>query len=295
MADLERIQGRLENIRTVEPILGALRTISLGSWQAALKQREGLRRYGERLQGILSLLVPYLQTRRRRPASVAASQRVAALAVGSERGLCGRFNETVADLAEQYLAQQADTGVTVEFLVLGGRLQRILERRRVPLAWAGPLPTTALPSFARAFDFTRRWLARYEAGELDAVDLLYNAYRGMGQYEPTIAHLIPPEAPSVGSVAADVSWRSTILETEPWALYARVVEQWAALSFYALLLDSAAAEHVTRYQLMEAAAQNADRLSEELLLELQSIRRQAVTSEMQELAVGAGLVGGGGG
>lgn len=291
MADLERVQGRLENIRTVEPILGALRTISLGSWQAALKQREGLHRYGERLQGILSLLATHLQTRRQRP--VPASQRVAALAVGSERGLCGRFNETVADLTEQYLARQANAGVTVELLVLGGRLQRILERRRVPLAWAGPLPTTALPSFAQAFDFTRRWLARYEAGELDAVDLLYNAYRGMGQYEPLVARLIPPEAPPVGSAAADVSWRPTILETEPWTLYARVVEQWAALSFYALLLDSAAAEHVTRYQLMEAAAQNADRLSEELLLELQSIRRHAVTSEMQELAVGAGLVGGG--
>ena len=293
MADLERVQDRLENIRTVEPILGALRTISLGSWQAALKQREGLRRYGERLQGILSLLAPHLQTRRHRPVSVTASQRVVALAMGSERGLCGRFNETVVDLTEQYLAQQADTGVTVELLVLGGRLRRILERRRVPMAWAGPLPTTALPSFAQAFDFTRRWLARYEAGELDAVDLLYNAYRGMGQYEPLVARLIPPETPPVGSVTADVSWCPTIVETEPWALYARVVEQWAALSFYALLLDSAAAEHVTRYQLMEAAAQNAERLSEELLLELQSIRRHAITSEMQELAVGAGLVGGG--
>ena len=292
MADIERVQGRLANIRTVEPILGALRTISLGSWQAALKQREGLQRYGERLQGILSLLVPYLQTRRHRPVSVAASQQVVALAVGSERGLCGRFNAAVADLTEQYLTQQADAGVAVELLVLGGRLRRILERRQVPVAWAGPLPTTALPSFAQAFDFTRRWLARYEARELDAVGLLYNAYRGVGQYEPTVARLIPPETPPVGSTAADVSWRLTILETEPWALYARVVEQWAALSFYALLLDSAAAEHANRYQLMEAAAQNADRLSEELLLELQSIRRQAVTREMQELAVGAGLVGG---
>ena len=291
MADLERIQGRLANIRTVEPILGALRTISLGSWQAALKQREGLRHYGEQLQGILPLLAPRLKTRRRHPASVAASQRVVVLAVGSERGLCGRFNETLAELTEQYLTQQTATGVAGELLVLGGRLQRILARRQVPVAWAGPLPTSALPSFTRAFDFTRRWLARYEAGELDAVDLLYNAYRGVGQYEATVTRLIPPEVPPVGSAAAAVSWRPTIVETEPWALYARVVEQWASLSFYALLLDSAAAEHANRYQLMEAAAQNADRLSEELLLELQSMRRQAVTREMQELAVGAELVG----
>jgi len=46
--DLERAQDRLDNIRTVEPLLGALRTISLGSWQAALEQRANARRYGDR-------------------------------------------------------------------------------------------------------------------------------------------------------------------------------------------------------------------------------------------------------
>jgi len=36
--DVERAQARLDHIRTVEPILSALRTISLGSWKTALKQ-----------------------------------------------------------------------------------------------------------------------------------------------------------------------------------------------------------------------------------------------------------------
>ena len=45
MQDLERAETRLDNIRTVEPILSALRTISLGSWQAALKRKDSVRRY----------------------------------------------------------------------------------------------------------------------------------------------------------------------------------------------------------------------------------------------------------
>jgi F-type H+-transporting ATPase subunit gamma len=68
------------------------------------------------------------------------------------------------------------------------------------------------------------------------------------------------------------------------------VEQVSVMALYALLLDSAAAEHATRYQLMEGAKQNAGRLIEDLTSELQAMRRQAITQEMQELAAGAGLV-----
>jgi len=50
------------------------------------------------------------------------------------------------------------------------------------------------------------------------------------------------------------------------------------------------AEHVARFRLMDEATQNAQRLMEELQMELLSAKRQMVTREMQELAVGAGLL-----
>ena len=49
-------------------------------------------------------------------------------------------------------------------------------------------------------------------------------------------------------------------------------------------------EHSARYQLMESATQNADDLIDELMLTVKSARRQAITREMQELAVSAGLL-----
>jgi F-type H+-transporting ATPase subunit gamma len=60
---------------------------------------------------------------------------------------------------------------------------------------------------------------------------------------------------------------------------------------YRILLDSAAAEHSARFQLMEGATQNSGRLIADLTLALQAARQQAITAEMQELAAGAGLLG----
>ncbi|MGC9394745.1 MAG: hypothetical protein ACP5J4_07810, partial [Anaerolineae bacterium] len=59
--DLERIQSRLENVRAVGPILAALRTISLGSWQMALNRLRSLEGYSGRLLTLLPVLLPHIQ------------------------------------------------------------------------------------------------------------------------------------------------------------------------------------------------------------------------------------------
>ncbi|MDY6875356.1 MAG: FoF1 ATP synthase subunit gamma [Chloroflexota bacterium] len=298
MEDLERAEIRLDNIRTVEPILSALRTISLGSWQATLKRKDNVRRYAERLAATLPPLLPHLPGSRRlsrlhfhlpRREGKKESVPITALVVGSERGLCGRFNVAVVERAERYLVEQEMDGTQVELMALGTQAQRLFQQRGRPLTWSGMLSVTALPPYRLAFDLTRRWLARYEKHELDAVDLVHNAYHGTGIYEPTVTRLIPPTllAPSPDTLP----WPPPIIESNPLSLYTRVVEQWAAASLYELLLDSAAAEHAARYQLMEAATQNTERLISELTLAVQMARQQAITQEMQELAVGAGLIG----
>ena len=318
MEEVERARERLENIRGVKPILSGLRTISLGSWQAALKRRSRVRAYGERLTAVLPALVPHLQTeqgvmsrlrehlpilrtpsgRDRAPrATRAATPGHTALVVGSERGLCGRFNVAVADETERYLRRESSDGTSIELQVLGSRAQRVLSRRGFDSAQAGTLSVTTLPPISLAFELSRRWLTAYEAHEVDAVYLIYNAYRGTGAYEPSVARLIPPQLPAErmapsGQVAQDQRpWPPPIIDTDPFSLYATVVEQWTVVRLYSVLLDSSAAEHATRFQLMESATQNADQLIEDLTLVIQTARRQEITQEMAELATGAGLLG----
>jgi len=330
MIELERAQSRLENVRSVQPILSALHTISLGSWQAALNQRGRVQGYMERLKALLPLVAahlprPTMNHRPRKPkgdkspsgsllqqasddepgdSSPDESARVIVLVIGSERGLCGRFNAAVVERAEAHLAEQ---GTDIELATLGGRMRRILERRGHQLAWSDALSITALPSFDLARDLSHRWLARYEAHEVDAVDLIYNAYRGLGSYEPTVTRLIPPEPPlspprerggwsrrgNAASTGGDTCGEgaSIIVETDPVSLFARVIEQLTTTRLYELLLESASAEHAVRYELMGAATQNADRLIAELTLTIQTARQQAITQEMQEMAAGAGMIG----
>lgn len=287
MESVARVQARLTNIRSVEPILEALRTISIGSWQAALKQQGRLREYEARLQTVLQALLPCLLSHFQSLADLSLGARGVVLVIGSERGLCGRFNIALIEATSNYWQTHAQDGHAIELWVLGSRLVRLIRHRRVP-DWSGALSATALPPFSTAWHLSHRWLAAYEARRLDAVDVIYNAYRGPGVYTPSTVRLLPPAPPPVNR---EEVWPPPIVETDPRRIYARLVEQWVALSLYRALLESAASEHSTRFQLMESATENAERLIFELTQLVQSARKQAITREMQELAVGAGLVG----
>ncbi|MBN1935658.1 MAG: F0F1 ATP synthase subunit gamma [Anaerolineae bacterium] len=288
MADQDRIQTRLQNIRAVEPIFGAMRTISLGNWQGAISRQGRIQPFGERLIDLLPAVLTHLARQRRRQKSIGAS-RIAVLVIGSERGLCGAFNMNLSVYVQAQLAQYRAADVEVELYTLGRRIQRILKRRGISIAESRPLPTTSLPGRDLATELIDCWLADYEAYKIDAVDVIYNAYRNSTLYEQTTLRLLPPRLPALDVNAQ--SWPPPYIDTDAVALYTHIIQLWTATEMYRILLDSAAAEHAARFQLMEAATQNAERLIVELTQLVQSARKQAITQETQELAVSAGLIG----
>ncbi len=310
--ELVEATNRLDNIRRVKPILTALRTISLGSWQMARNRRAGLGPYTARLLRLLAIVVPHVSHRqvglrlgramaqgRRREGGKQdpAGGRVVVVVIGSERGLCGRYNKVLLERLEGYLAgtpagtsagTPAETtagtaagtsagtpaDMQVELVAMGSRMAREMILGGYDPAQTKALSVTALPSFDLAFGLVADWLQRYEAYELDAVDVLYNADQGVGTYGATVVRLIPPELPVAspweaptdqpGFARRPVPDAEIPVVTDPVRLYIRIVEQWTATAAYRLLLEGAVTEHSTRYQLMEAATQNADDLVSEL-------------------------------
>jgi F-type H+-transporting ATPase subunit gamma len=288
VADQEGIQTRLNNIRSVEPILEAMRTISMGSWQAALNRHAALDRYNERLGGIVAALAPRLGARRS-IRSYARAKRVGTLVIGSERGLCGAFNSSLVQYANPVLEGYAESGQMVRLAVLGSRARRSLERIGRSPDWVRPLPMTAVPSVELANELTLDWLRRYEAHEIDAVYVIYNAYRNSRLYEPIVTRLIPPSLAAQSGLAS--VWPAPYVDADPVDLYRRLARLWTVSEMYRILLSSTAAEHSTRFQLMEGATQNTQRLTQELTLALQAVRQRAITAEMLDLAAGAGMLG----
>jgi len=288
---IEHSQERLDNIQAIEPILSALRTISMGSWQKALKLRANLQEYRSQFGDIYQFVLPYINKNTSVDKYIKPkTNNKVALVIGSERGLIGKFNRDLVEFTKNYIKEQERDGTQVKFWLLGSRIKRLFIQREIHFDQAEALSTTSLPIFDIAAKMIRKWLISYEKCQIDAIDVIYNAYNGHAKYKIQVDRLLPFSYQKMTDTKPTSSWPQPIIETDPRRLYAQLIKQETTIHLFELLLESAASEHSARYQLMEEAVQNSDRLIEELNNDLQTIRHQAITREMQELAAGAGLL-----
>ena len=247
--------------------------------------------YRNHFTDIYSAILPFIDAKQAaNDAGKVHISRVYTIVVGSERGLIGKFNRDIAEYASSYLFEQLQKNIEVDFWLLGSRIKRIFSQLRLTHTSFSALSTTSLPPFQLASEITNELLMLYEKHEIDAADVIYNNYQGSSRYKISVKRVIP-FTPNINQEQVhEPPWPPAIVETDPVSLYTQLVKQETAIHMYGLLLASAAAEHSARYQLLEEANQNAQRLIEELNLAVQMSRRQAITREMQELAVGAGML-----
>ena len=274
----EEIKTRLENIHSIEPLLAALRTISLSNWRFALNKIEVAKDYLQQLLSIYSQI----------PASVSGKGPLSSpenhllIVIGSNRGLCSNFNRDLLDILSRILSESADE---TRLVVIGERLRKTLERRKIRYDRYLPFPSAAHLNPTFSLDLFNQYIIPHLGSH---VELLFNRYRGAGQYRTIRSEVFPNTFIQLSTRAFPLE--EFIFDTNPDEIRAYLYEHLYQLSIYFALLSSAASEHSTRFQLMENASSNAQRLAEQLLIEVQVQRRQKITSEMQELAIGAGLL-----
>ncbi len=212
------------------------------------------------------------------------------LVVGSERGLCGNFNETLAENINHWI--EAQDFSSIKIWGLGSRMIQTLENMKIDLSWRNPLPSGNLVSYQQSYLLTQSWLKQYEQYDFNRLFVLFNQMEQDGKAQFTTFSLLPYEIqhPMLVIEHQQKRWPSPIIETDPQGIYHQIIQHYLASSLYQILLRSAAAEHAARFRLMEEAHGNAQDIIDEMNQIINTERKRRITQQMQELAVGAGLL-----
>jgi len=288
MDGINRPEERLENILSVDPILSALRSVSQASMQSARRQLSTVERYGNDLFELTAWLprnVPGLGS-----GEEEAQPRTLIIALGSDRGLCGTFN---SELAEELLNQQRKLKSLLrefETWVLGLRLNTALDHVGIHPDRAERFARGSIPEFQKVHRLSQMMLEKYQQGHFDRAVVLFNQHRRGGRFSTALKQLLPMNQEELREQAEEDAWPPPIIETDPERLLRRLLIQAVEINLFSYMLASSEAEHVTRFHILEDAAQNTDRLIEELQMEVQLARQQAITTEMLDLVAAAGLI-----
>ena len=281
---LRRTIATAENLQGIVRTMKTLAAISIHQYEqavAAVADYERAVRLG--LAAFLNETAPVHPRGSNLAVSKAREPAIGVVAFGSDHGLCGRFNE---DLAEQIRAVLAQfPGYKQHVLVVGARLAAVL-------ASTGSFPeqTFHTPAAATGIVQTlRQLLPVLEQWRSRGVErLLLCQQRPQAGMRPTPYTLaLLPLDPLMFQSSGPWPGRSLPSHYgDRAALLSALLNEWLFIVFFRACAESLAGEHASRL----LAMQNAERNIEDKLATLHALyhqqRQEAITTELLDVVVG---------
>lgn len=204
---------------------------------------------------------------------------------GSDRGMCGAFNDRVARFAAQDIADTADEDAPARVVAVGRRVSRRLRR-------AGLLPDALLstPSSLDAVDAAVAELLGYvdahrRPDRASRLRLVYARPVGSTRFEPRTEQVLPVDAGWIRRLAG-LPWETRKVPMElsdPGELLRGLIRQRMALAIVRAFGSSLAAENAARLAAMEAASHNVEERLARLRARHQAARQAAITAELLDI------------
>jgi len=214
-------------------------------------------------------------------------QQVAAIIFGSDRGLCGQFNERIASFA---LSELEKLGLNNDPLIAiaGERLLTPLETENQEIYQQFTVPAAV----DAIVDLTAEILLAIEAWQVheqvDRVILFYNEPSTGTSYNPRQFQLLPIDSNWLHSLSQR-SWQTNeipLLTMDEEAFLSALIREYLSLYLFRAAAASLASENASRLSSMQSAEKNIqDRISD-LTSEYRRQRQSAITSELLDVVSG---------
>ena len=287
MPSLIDMRRRIRSVRNTQQITKAMKMISAARLRKAQERAFQSRPYAGLLKEVLESLAARtadLPEEKRHPLLARRPpERILALVLTGDRGLCGGFNTNILRAAERFSGDHKPK--RIEFVMIG-RKGRDYFRRRSAMIIAEHINIFARLDYSHAREIAAAVIAAYAEEKTDAVYLIYNEFKSVMTQHVVVEQLLPlPEfRPPAGAVGNQVDY---IYEEPPEEIFAHMLPRYIEIQVYRALLESGAAEHAARMTAMDSATNNAGEMIDNLTLRMNRIRQAAITKEIIEVVSGA--------
>jgi F-type H+-transporting ATPase subunit gamma len=294
MANLKEIRNRITSVESTMQITSAMKMVSAAKLKRAQDAVTQMRPYSDKLQEILTNLSSSLDMSENKFASDKEVKNVLILAVTSNRGLCGGFNNNVIKEVNR-LAKEDYKDANVSVLSVGKKANDAFKRTEYNIK--GSYLPSHLEELWNDLTFDNvapnadKIMQAYVDGHIDKVVIVYNHFKNVATQIVRTEQFLPIEAPEVeeSENAAQIDY---IFEPSKDEIVEELIPKSLKIQFYSALLDSHAGEHGARMTAMHKATDNASELNKALKLDYNKARQAAITNEILEIVGGAEALNG---
>lgn len=288
MPNLRDIQKRITSTHSTRQITRTMEMVATAKIKKAQERIESARPYALSMMEVLGNVArfvagashPLLETHEER-------KRVVVIAVTADRGLCGAFNSSILRLTENIIRDEKASGVETSLIAVGKKAIGYFRYRGVePIATYRDISDK--PAFADAASIASHVIAGYEAGEIDAVQVVFNRFKNVAEQVPEVHDLLPIKREVMEDAADELKIHPEyFFEPSANAVLERLLPTYVETLIYRALLESSASEQGARRKAMKSATDNASEMITTLTRSYNRVRQGAITNEIAEIVGGA--------
>ena len=292
MATLNALRIRIGSVSSIEKITVAMKMISSAKVHKNEMELKRLLPFRKQVESIMSHL---LATGLEFDSPLIAKRDVknAAIVVfGSDDGLCGAYNINIFKylLTEIKKMRDEHPGVDITVIPIGKKITNAAKKlnlKKVSVA----LPNEGVDSKMLAEtvnEFTNGLKSKFQDGTYDLIQTVYMRFVSMSKQIPTLETLFPvsPEVKEDGMKDKKDDNKFYLFEPDPDSIFNEVLPMFVLSTMQEITIENRASEQAARVMAMQSANDNAKKLLEELQLEYNTLRQQAITTELLDILGG---------
>ena len=286
MANLKEIRNRITSVGSTMQITSAMKMVSAAKLKRAQDAITQMRPYAEKLQEILGNLTASLDISENALAASRPANNVLIIAITSNRGLCGGFNNNIIKRVNQALVEDY-ANANVSLLCLGKKAKDAFKRSEMYFDISGTgiaediFADLSFENVSGIADFAMK---SFLDKRFDKVVVVYNSFINAASQQVKVEQMLPivPAEQDGNNQAGDY-----IFEPSKEEIVEDLIPKTLKIQLFKALLDSNASEHGARMTAMHKATDNAKELQRNLKLSYNKARQAAITNEILEIVGGA--------
>ena len=295
MASLKEVKNRINSVKNTRQITSAMKMVASAKLHKAQGRIESMYPYQQKLNEILTNFLGTDVTVTSPYTEVRPVTKVAIVTFSSNSSLCGAFNSNVVKMLEHTLEEYSPLGKeNILLYPVGRKVEEAV--KKLGYTPQGSFQSLAdKPAYTEAYQLAELLMDLYAQKSIDRVVLIYHHFKSMGSQVLQKEDYLPLNLEQMAMEVAmhpdkkDMATYNNDYIVEPSVneLIAELLPKVLCQKIFTVLQDSNVSEHAARMLAMQAATDNANELIQDLTLQYNKTRQQAITNELLDIIGGS--------
>ncbi len=292
MANLRDIRNRITSVNNTQQITKAMKMVAAAKLRKAQTRMNDTRPYAAKIREVVARLVKNASIDNELLRIPEENKRLLYIVIGSDRGLCGAFNNNLFKVVESRIRENHSSFLrsgTLDLVCIGKKSIAYFKKRGYPIKESHPGFFDNL-NYTEAVKVIEQVMEEFTAGSYDEVYLAHNEFKSIIAQTRIVKKILPVDpAALIAELNMDDSDEAIDYIYEPGdkEILDRLLPLYLKIQLWSALLESNASEQGARMAAMDNATENAKELEQELRLKYNQARQSAITTEISEIVSGA--------